>query len=259
MKIINLIVKHSTKIILALFLVLMVGFFAYTQSQKLDMKTLTLVSEEKFEGTSLGENWEPLYDGAFRYTGFYSNDQISVSDGQLKIKLSRLGGDKGNQIYSSVVRTKATFTSGYFEVTATLPKINEFNAIISLTNDSALENTDPASGAKIVFGSSNNQPYPFLASGVYYDNLGDPTETQNAFVLSLLYNEPHRYGLLWTETSYTFYLDGSKLWETKKTATSTEPLYLTLGFDFPMVSEKDNTTIDQTLTIDSVRIYSINP
>lgn len=259
MKIIQQLIKHSTKIILALFLVLMVAFFAYTQSQKLDMKTLTLVSEEKFDGTSLSEDWAPLYDGAFRYTGFYSNDQIKVADGQLNIKLSRLGGDKGNQIYSSVVRTKATFTSGYFEVTATLPKINEFNAILSLTNDSALENTDPALGAKIVFGSSNNQPYPFLATGIYYDNLGEATETQNAFVLSFLYNEPHRYGLLWTETSYTFYVDGSKLWETSKTKTSTEALYLTLGFDFPMISEKDNTTLDQTLIIDSVRIYSINP
>jgi hypothetical protein len=258
-KIIQLILKYKNKIILSLFVFLMIGIAVYTQSQKIDFRKLTLSTEEKFDGTNLSEEWIIMKDGSFQYTGFYSDDQVSVSNGQLRIKLSRVGGDKGDQIYSSVVRSSATYTSGYFEVTATLPKISEFNAIISLTNDNALENTDPTFGATVVFGSSNNQPYPFLATGIYYDNLGDPTETQNTFVLSFLYSEPHRFGLLWTDKSYSFYFDENKLWESNKTDSSTEPMYLTMGFEFPLSTTLEDAEIDQVFLIEGVKIYTINP
>jgi len=259
MKTIQLITKYSTRIILALFVVLALGFTFYTESQKINLKNFTLVSTEEFDATALSDAWLLAEDGSFHYTGFYSNDQVSVADGKLKIRLSKEGGIKGDQLYSTMVRSAQSYTTGYFEVTATLPKINEFNAIIALSSDEALGNTDPSQGAKIVFASSNNQPYPLLATGIYYDNLGDPTETQNAFVLSLIYNESHRYGLLWTPTNYAFYFDGVKLWESTKTAVSTEALYLTFGFDFPYYTTQDISALDQTFSIDSVKIYTLNP
>ena len=259
MTILKKITKYSTRIILVLFVLFGLGFFAYIQSTRINMKQLTLVSEEKFDGTKLSDKWLLMGDGSFHYTGFYDNDQVSVSDGKLLIRLNRKDGDAGNQLYSSAVRSAETYTSGYFEVTATLPKINEFNAVIALTSNDALINTDPSLGAKIVFASSNNQPYPLLATGIYYESEGEPTETQNAFVLSLVYGESHRYGLLWTADSYSFYFDGYKLWETKSTPTSTEPLYLTFGFEFPYYSTQDLSKLDKTFTINRVRIYSLKP
>jgi len=259
MSILKKITKYSTRIILALFVLFGLGFFAYIQSTRIDMGKLTLASEEQFEGTKLSEKWLLIGDGAFHYTGFYDNDQVTLSEGKLSIRLNRKEGDAGNQLYSSAVRSADTYTSGYFEVTATLPKVNEFNAVIALTSNDALINTDPSLGAKIVFASSNNQPYPLLATGIYYDNEGEPTETQNAFVLSLVYGESHRYGVLWTADSYSFYFDGYKLWESKATPTSTEPLYLTFGFEFPYYATQDITSLDKTFIIDSVKIYSIKP
>ncbi len=259
MKVLKFISKNSTQIILVLFACVVIGVYLVTQSQKLKMDQLTLISTDEFDQSSLSEAWQLMNDGTFLYTGFYSDDQASIIDGQLKIKLSRETGIKGDQVYSTTIRTAMTYTSGYFEVKAILPKINEYNAIIALTNDDALENTDPSKGAKVVFASSNNQPYPLLATGIYYDNLGEPTETNNAFVLSLIYNEPHRYGLLWTPTSYAFYFDGYKLWESTKTDVSNEPMYLTLGFDFPFYTTQEFAELNETLIVEYVKIYSINP
>jgi len=259
MKIIKIMTKYSTRIILGLFAVLAIGFIVYMQSTQISMSKLTLVKEDTFDGTSLSEDWLIIDDGSFHYTGFFDKSQVSVVDGNLSIKLSYKDGAAGEYLYSSEIHSAASYTTGYFEVTAILPKINNFNAVIALSSHDALLNTDPALGAKIVFASSNNQPYPLLASGIYYDNLGDPTETKNPFIASLIYGEAHRYGVLWTKDSYSFYFDGYKLWESAKTATSTKPLYLSFGFEFPYYTTQDITKIDQTLIIKSVKIYELKP
>lgn len=258
MKLVQTLIKYSTRIILGLFVVFALGFFMYLQSTRIDLKKLSLVQEETFDTALDPAVWALAEDGSFHYTGFYDNDQISISDKALHIKLTYKNGDAGNYLYASAVRSVSTYTSGYFEVKARLPKINEFNAVIALTNDEALNNTDPSQGAKIVFASSNNQPYPLLATGVYYDSQGEATETQNAFVASLVYGESHTYGLLYTPTSYTFYFDGYALWTTKRTPTSTQGLYLTFGFEFPYYTTKDLTGLDETLIIEGVKIYALS-
>jgi len=259
MKIINLIRQYSTRIILALFVVLGCGVFAYFESTKISLKDYELVSHETFDAGSLSSDWLLIDDGSFHYTGFFDNDQVSLANGQMTILLSRKDGDAGNQLYASAIRSQATYTSGYFEVTAVLPKLNEFNAVIALTSDEALAKSDPSEGAKIVFASSNNAPYPLLATGVYYDNAGEPTETQNAFVLSLVYGETHRYGLRWTTDSYAFYFDGYKLWESEKTPVSKEPLYLTFGFEFPYYSTQDTSALQASFIIKDIKIYQVKP
>ena len=253
------ILRFKNRIILGLMGLLVIGVFVYLDTQRIKLKQMTLLYTEDFNTATLSDDWIIMRDGSFHYTGFYADQQVSVADGQLKIRLSQESFSKGDSVYSSTIRSAQTFTSGYFEVTANLPKINEFNAVIALTNDEALSNTDPTLGAKIVFASSSDQPYPLLATGVYYDHQGDPTETQNAFVLSFLYNQPHRFGLLWTAKSYAFYFDGLKLWETKQTAVSVKPLYLTIGFDFPYSTMLNTLLLDQTLIVDSVKIYGLNP
>lgn len=255
----KLFTKYSTRIILVLFVLFLVGFFVMIQSTRIDLNSLSMVINEEFQGYGLNAHWESVDNGSFHYTGFYSDDQISVNDGQVIINLSRKIGSDGNQLYSSAFRSTMMYTSGYFEVTATLPKISDFNAVIALTNDDALTNTDPSKGAKVVFASSLNQPYPLLSTGIYYENGGDPTETQNAFVPSAIYNEPHRFGLLWDKDSYSFYFDGYRLWESSKTSVSTEPMVLSVGFEFPYYTTQDITNLNQSFIIDSIRIYKLKP
>jgi beta-glucanase (GH16 family) len=259
MSTLKLFTKYSTRIILVLFVLFLVGFFVMIQSTRIDLTSLSLLINEEFQGSDLNAHWETMGDGAFYYTGFYSDEQLAVNDGQVVITLSRKDGINGNQLYSSAFRSAQTYTSGYFEVTAILPKISDFNAVIALTNEEALTNTDPSQGAKVVFASSLNQPYPLLSTGIYYENGGEATETQNAFVPSAIYNEPHRFGILWDEDSYSFYFDGYRLWESTKTAVSTKPLYLSVGFEFPYYTTQDITTLNQSFVIDSIRIYKIKP
>jgi len=259
MKIINFIRQYSTRIILALFVVLFLGVFAYFESTKISLKGYEQIYQETFDQSSLSSEWLLIDDGSFHYTGFYDNDQVKIGDGKLTISLVRKDGDAGNQLYASAIRSQATYTYGYFEVTAILPKVNEINAVIALSNDEALINTDPTQGAKIVFASSNNQPYPLLATGVYYDNTQVEAETQNAFVLSLVYGESHRYGVLWDETGYAFYFDGYLLWESEATPTSEKPLYLTFGFEFPYYSNQDLSKLSADFIIKEVKIYQEKP
>ncbi len=259
MSTLKLFTKYSTRIILVLFVLFLAGFFIMIQSTRIDLNDFSLVVNEEFQGSGLNAKWETVDNGSFHYTGFYSDDQISINDGQVVISLNRKLGSDGNQLYSSAFRSALTYTSGYFEVTAILPKVSDFNAVIALTNDDALTNIDPSKGAKVVFASSLNQPYPLLSTGIYYENGGEPTETQNAFVPSAIYNEAHRFGLLWDKESYSFYFDGYRLWESSKTAVSTEPMYLTVGFEFPYYTTQDITKLDQTFVIDSIRIYKLKP
>lgn len=259
MIIIKFIRQYSTRIILALFVVLFVGVYMYFDSLKISLKGYELIYQETFDQSSLSSDWLLIDDGSFHYTGFYDNDQVKLSDGKLTISLVRKDGDAGNQLYASALRSQASYTYGYFEVTAILPKVNEINAVIALTNDEALINTDPTQGAKIVFASSNNQPYPLLATGIYYDNTQVEAETQNAFVLSLVYGESHRYGVRWNEEGYAFYFDGTLLWESKETPSSVKPLYLTFGFEFPYYSNQDLSNLSADFIIKDVKIYQEQP
>ena len=254
MKVWKWILRHYTTIILGILVAFLIGFWMYLQSQRVDLNGYTLSYEATFDEDALPEDWTPVGDGSFRYIGFYDDDQVSVQDGKLVIHLTYLDGDKGTQLYGSEVQSTFGINQGYVEVRAKLPKSNAVSAVIALTTESALSTQDPTQGAKIVFASSQNAPYPLIATGIYY-SMSTP-ETENAVAMSLVYDEFHTYGLLWTEDSYAFYFDGIKLWESVKTPTSTVDEVLSFAFDFPYYTKQDVKTLNLTLEIDSVRIYT---
>lgn len=254
MKLWTWIERHYVKLIGGLLIAFLIGFWMYLQSQRVDLNGYTLEYEEEFDGSALSEDWTPVGDGSFRYLGFYDDDQVSVDEGKLIIHLTYKDGDKGLQLYGSEVQSTFAIHHGYIEVRAKLPKSNAVNAVISLTTPSALSTPDPTQGAKILFASTQNYPYPLIGTGIYY-SMSAP-ETENAVALSLVYGEFHTYGLLWTETSYAFYFDGIKLWESVKTPTSTVDQTLSMAFEFPYYTQQDIKTLDLTLEIDSVRIYT---
>jgi beta-glucanase (GH16 family) len=245
---------HYVKVVSGLLVAFLIGFWLYLQSQRIDLKGYTLSYEETFDGSALSEDWTTVGDGSFRYIGFYDDDQVKVEDGKLVIGLTYKLGDKGIQLYGSEVQSTFGINQGYVEVRAKLPKSNVINAVISLSTEAALSTTDPTQGAKIVFASTQHAPYPLIATGIYY-SMNAP-ETENAVAMSLVYGEFHTYGLLWTEESYAFYFDGIKLWESVKTPTSTVEETLSFAFEFPYYTQQDIKTLDITLEIDSVRIYT---
>lgn len=245
---------HYPKIIGALLIAFIVGFWMYLQTQRINLKGYTLSFEDHFEGSDLSESWTPVGDQSFHYTGFYDNDRVSLRDGNLVINLSYYEGAKGFQLYGSEVRSTFSIQRGYVEVRAKLPKSNVVNAVIALTTEDALSTADPTQGAKVIFASTHHYPYPFLATGIYYA-LSVP-ETEDAIALSAIYGEYHTYGLLWTETKYAFYFDGIKLWESVKTPTSTVDQILSFAFEFPYFTRVDVTELNVDLLIDFVKVYT---
>jgi len=250
------IIKYKNYIIIVLLVISLSVLGMFYFGNRLDRSKLTLVLHDGFDNAeSLSTNWSSYEKESFRYIGYYSDSQLKVEDGKLIITLEDVAGFQGQYLYSAALESNLSQTYGYFEVKATLPSINDFYATIALSNDNVKDGTDPAEGAKVVFGSSRNNPYPFLDSGIYYDLENGGGVQQNPFVLAFLYGQSHTFGVLWTEDSYTFYLDDNKVYESKDILTSTQAMKIVLSFEFPFYTEKDTTGIHYEFKIDEVNIY----
>jgi hypothetical protein len=249
-------IKYKNVIIIGLLVISLSVLGVFYFSNRLDRSQLVLTLHDGFDSAdSLSTNWNSYEKESFRYCGYYSDTQLSIKDGKLIISLADVVGFQGQYLYSAAVDSKLSQTYGYFEVKATLPAVNDFYATIALSNANVKDGTDPAQGAKVVFGSSRNNPYPFLDSGIYYDIENGGGVQKNPFVLAFLYGQSHTFGVLWTESSYTFYLDDNKVYESTGILTSTQAMNIVLSFEFPFYTEKDTTGIHYEFSIDEVNIY----
>ncbi len=256
----NNIKKRNLILLLAATVILASSYGIYLNSQRIDIRKMTLIFEDTFDtAETLKTNWVTLDNGLFSSSGFYDSNQAAIADGHLSINIAKKDGFKGVRIYTTAIRTKLVQKYGYFEIRAKFPKLKDFTASISLTTKSALTNTDPTKGVQIDISTSQNYPYPIHNSGYYYDTNNDSNGVRkNTLVFANLYEEYHTYGLLWTKEGYAYYLDGNKVWEAKNIQVSAVEEYLRLGFDLPMSYSIDTTDLAKTFMIDSVKIYQVN-
>ena len=235
-----------------------------------------LVWSDEFNGTTLDTtHWSINEPGRW---GDAINTPAAVSVGGGMLKISAYTDPTTGTTYSAVLGTQATFlpTYGYFESRI---KFNdapgEWSAfwMQSPSNGSVLGNTQVAgteidvaehrmiddTGANVA-GQVNSALHwdGYDANAKYLQNLSNPLP-------GLVNDSWHVYGLLWTPSSYTFYVDDQPIW-TSTAALSDVPEYLLLSSlvqnnswagNIPAQGYGSLATSTTGLSADYVHVYSL--
>lgn len=218
-----------------------------------------LTWNDEFDGDSLNSTkWDHRYPGRQYKIGYYTTDAVSVSNGTLKIKTYV----KDGKIYTGQIGTDNKFLTkyGYFEIRFKLPKIYGPQAAFWLqspTYGQTISNPGK-SGVEIdIFEYVKTTPN-VLHHTLHWDGYGVDHKKQH---FGLIYPEIangkwHTVGLLWTNTGYQLYVDGT-LRFTTNTAISNVMQYMIIsagvtGWGGDIFKEKIPEGIFE---VDYVRVY----
>lgn len=218
-----------------------------------------LVWSDEFNGNSLDINkWSHHWLGK-RKLGYTTEDSIRVDNGTLKIVIHK----DGDRYCSGMIDTHDKFEAvyGYYEIKARLPKIKgPQSAFWLLSQDYGNYIGYPdISGMEI-----DIMEYVKTAPGqVHFTTHWDGYKQhhkQNAYSAnypSIEDGQWHTFGLLWTPSSYQFYVDG-KLMHTKNSPISHAKEYVLLSAEVgPWGGGNDMSKeiLPDQFEIDYVRVY----
>lgn len=239
----------------------------------------TLVFEDNFDGNELDTGkWRAHNSQGLRKGGYWSLDQVSLTDGNLRITTEYLEDGKfGSGWYTAGISTRDRFeaTYGYYECRCILPKGQGLWSAFWLTNPNvSKEGVGSENGVEIdVFES----PYYFLGDGnnykvtsnLHYNGYELKTKYKNVGITALdnnPYENYNTYGMLWTEKGYTFYVNGVEVAfsDYKEISKANEYLILscevdgaaatpTYGWSGKITRNEDNFSTD--FIVDYVRVY----
>jgi beta-glucanase (GH16 family) len=177
----------------------------------------TLAWADEFEGAALDAAKWTGYPGPHR-DGYDTADAVTVSDGKLAIRTYTEGG----MHYSALLSSQGLFEAvyGYYEA-----RIRFFDSpgewcafwLQSPTNGQPVGNPGIA-GAEIdvvehrLIDDLNEDVSNLASINIHYDGYGADHKTVNAAASPRGAAPPlqgywHTYGVLWTDASYTFYID----------------------------------------------------
>jgi beta-glucanase (GH16 family) len=212
---------------------------------KLDTYTITSNQEQQvyadasFQGTS---------DHALGY------DPFSISNGVLNITAQNMGSDSqyafGQPYSSGMLNTKGIFMQkyGYFEMKAVLPTALGTWPAFWLSQDPY----KPGVEADVL---EHLAMYPNVNYARSNDG-GSVTGSVNYAVPSL--TGSHTYGMLWTPTTTTFYIDRLAVMQVATPQSWDQPMYMILnlamgGWGGPV----DNSALPAQMNVDYVRVYGL--
>lgn len=199
-----------------------------TQPNTVDYSQLTLVWSDEFDGTSLDRtkwdvpNKEPRHGGSF-----WMADQVSVSDGVLRLGIS-LVTDPTNSYNCGAVRTRARHatdlfaqTYGYFEARCKLPKnvsADYWAAFWMMAGRVTDDEPSTQKGSEIdimeSFTFANNGEHKLTLHWNGYGKLHNSWSLPCGNRPQLLDGEFHTYGFYWDETKYVSFVDGVEVGRT---------------------------------------------
>ena len=223
----------------------------------------TLALSDDFNGETLnGDIWSPCPEQERSDMGAYWDDSMILLDGQGHLLLCAGKDEESGRYISGAIRSKDKFeqTYGYFEVRCRLQTAGGFWGAFWLMNDKVV-NVDGSGrdGTEIDIFES-----PYLDSGIdhalHYDGYGEEHQ-KTSFTVSRpeLYEGYHTYGLEWTENGYVFYVDGEETWRTDFGGVCENPLYLKLSTEIgSWAGAIDDSTLPDALTVDYVRVYTLD-
>lgn len=242
----------------------------------------TLVFEDNFDGNALnGFFWAETPGEYIRKGGFWSMNQVSVSDGNLHIRTEyKENGEYGSGWYTGAITTDDRFeqTGGYFECRCILPKGEGLWSAFWLTNSNVGKYTtgNAKKGAEIdVFES----PYWHLGEGkrnkvtsnIHYNGYSLQTRYKNVAITDID-NDPYEnfntYGLKWTEDEYIYYINGYEVGRSAYGGVSQENEFLrlsceiegadarpTVGWSGNIENNKEKKDFTADFVVDYVRVY----
>lgn len=264
MKIINSIIAFIT----ALVQMLSGANFGMVQTpkgQQLDLTGYKLVLEDNFNENALDlSKWEYRCTGA-RSGGFFSPNQVSLSDGNLIIRGEyRQDGEFGAGWYAGMIRSVQEFTRGYFEIRCKASEGGGFWSAFWL-NSSGMSNAETSKGgiggAEIDIFEALNYPIPLIKNSVslnmYVNGYGKDMKSNHLgnYKANNPYTEYNTYGLEWNEKEYIFYINGVEATRTSfKDGVSEAPEFAILSLETPSVfTEEPGFSTDYI--VDYVKIY----
>lgn len=182
---------------------------------------------------------------------------FSVDNGILTIKAapasSTVQTATGYNYTSGVLTSQGAFsqTYGYFEVRAQLPEGKGLWPAFWLLNEN--EDWPPELDIMEVIGSETN----WLTQTIHTDT-GNAT-SGNTWSIDKLSAGYHSYGMDWTQSQITFYLDGKQTWSMATPSDLNSPMYMVLnlavGGNWPGTPDATTNWANAKYNIDYVRVY----
>lgn len=227
----------------------------------LDLTGYNLVLSDDFERESLDTDvWLYRADGP-RRCGFNSPLQNRIENGNLVMTAEYRDGVYGEGWYSAMIRTKAEFTYGYFEISCKVGDGDGFWSAFWLNSigmGSAEASDGGRGGAEIdIFESTglakNNIAYSTVHVGGYGDGL--TSYPVGRYKVKDIHSKYNTYGLKWTPDEYIFYINGVESGRLSE-AVSQFFEYVIISLEHPSAAPSD-TDLVVKYYIDYVRVYQL--
>lgn len=213
-----------------------------TAEPSINLDDYELVYADEFDGAALDHaKWRRHNDEGVRRGGYWTEDMVSVRDGNLVITTKyREDGKFGPGWYTGAISTEGIFEQafGYYECRCILPKGQGLWSAFWLMNpDVGKVLGDATQGTEIdVFESPfyhlgkgfNNK----VTSNLHYNGYGLMTRYWNIGVFNLdnnPYENYNTYGLLWTPDEYIIYINGNPVGSSHYGGVSKKPEYMILS------------------------------
>jgi len=216
-----------------------------------------LVWEDNFDGEQLDKNnWSPRSLGP-RRDAFNVYTNATVQNGYLALRTQI----ENDTIFSSMVSTKGKLetTYGYFEIRCLLQqKIGHWSAFWLQSSIMGKYIDNPAkSGAEIdIYEYLPNKPKQ-IHQTVHWNGYREARKNKHKTIKNRKFNpnEFHTFGVEWTPTHYTYYIDGIPTFTVKEGLSKTNQ-YIIISLEVGNWAgqiQKDN-FLDY-LIVDYVKVY----
>lgn len=181
-----------------------------------------LTWQEEFSGKELDtKKWQYYDNYKERHGAVHNPEMAEVSNGTLKIKVSTK--DKVN--FTSIIKTKELFSTGYFELRARVSPESGQWVDWWMLDDDILNGVNSQPECQEIdcfeirkFDEKQNN----ISDGLYYNihrfGYGEEHRWDGKFVrnLNLIDGKFHIFGFFRSKKQYIFYVDGKETWRTDK-------------------------------------------
>ena len=209
---------------------------AYTpeKSSPIDLTGYKLVFSEEFEGDAIDESvWSVYHGPAFAArAGIRTSEYTRVKDGKLYMPIKlvdyELNGETIKTWAIDDIQLKQTYSFGYFEFRAIMPKAHNGSGGFWMQSPQAYtDGVAPRGGAEIDIcesqcykgshiGSYGNDPQIYEVN-IHYNSEANRQKLRAHGIKvpgADMYENFHTYGVLWTPKWYVFYVDGLAAYKT---------------------------------------------
>lgn len=218
--------------------------------EEVDMSRFELTFADEFDGDRVDNTVWTSENGvgatSVRHGSYWNTDMAVIKDGHLHIRIKYLPeGYHGNGKpgwYTAQLTTQTSFLQrgGYFECRCILPRgYGLWSAFWLFCKGVHRVGDEGRDGTEIdVFESpyyyKTDKWHNAVSSNLHYDGYGEAHRSVNVCT-SLVTNDPYEnfntYGLEWSETEYTFYINGKKAGSSSFGGISEVPEWLLLSVE----------------------------